>query len=101
MSTDIYTFRPKPEIADWIDENISSWTTFCYDNIYHMQRKQYQKRFENIGLRILVILLGMIFISFSYISLNNFINYLFIISGGLCIIIYGFISLSLEAKNGK
>jgi hypothetical protein len=100
VTTDIYTFRPKPEIADWIDEHIDSWTSFCYDNIYQQQRKNYQARFEKIGLRILIILLGMILLSFSLITIN-FINYLVIITGGICILLLGFTMLSLEVRNGR
>jgi len=100
MPTDIYTFRPKPEVADWIDENINSWTNFCYDNIYLQQRKNYQERFERIGLRIFYILIGMIMISFIYLS-TDIINYIFLLTGGIVIIIYGFFSLSIEVINGK
>ena len=97
---DKYTFMPRPEVADWIDENIKSWTGFCYDNIYRIQRKHYQQRFENIGFRIFIILVGMIIV-----SLSQFTSSLFIMSFFLCcgvvVFVFGFIALSMEVRNGK
>lgn len=98
MSTDQYVFKPKSEVADWIDENIPSWTSFCYDNIYRMQRKNYQNRFERLGLRIFFILIGMILVAFSSMTLL-ILPFLFLITGGITIIIFGFIMLSLEVRN--
>ena len=95
-----YVFKPRDEVADWIDENVESWTGFCYNAIYQKQRKAYQQRFEMIGIRIFIILIGMILVSFSYVSINIW-NYLMLISGGVVVIIFGFIMLSLEIKNGR
>jgi len=95
-----YVFKPKDEVADWIDENIDSWTGFCYNAIYRCQRREYQKRFERLSFRFFIILIGMILISFSYITINV-LNYLMLISGGITIIILGFIMLSLEVKYGR
>lgn len=95
-----YDFVPKPEVADWIDKNIDSWTTFCYDNIYRMQRKQYQQRLEKISFRILIVLLGMVLLSFSYITINIF-NYYMVLIGGSIMILIGFIMFVLEVYNGK
>lgn len=99
-NTTQYVFKPKDEVADWIDENVDSWTGFCYDAIYNRQRKNYQKRFERIGFRLFIILIGMILISFSYLTVNVF-NYVTLISGGVAVIIFGFIMLSLEVRNGR
>ena len=100
MSTDQYVFKPRPEVADWIDEHVDSWTTYCYDKIYMDQRKEYQNRFERIGFRILIILLGMILISFSVLSIN-IINYISLVTGGICTVVIGLTMLGLEVRNGR
>jgi len=100
MSEARYTFVPKPEVADWIDEHVDSWTSFCYESIYKKQRKEYQQRFERIGFRFFIVFMGMILISFSYATINVF-NYLMLVTGGIAVIIFGFIMLGLEVSNGK
>jgi len=100
-----YVFKPRDEIADWIDENIldengNGWTGWCYDKIYNMQRKQYQHRIDKLGFRVLIVLMGMILVSFSYL-VTNIWNYVLLVSGGMCIIVIGFIMVGLEVKNER
>ena len=99
-NTTQYVFKPRDEVADYIDENIESWTGFCYDALYQKQRENYQKRFERIGFRMFVILIGMIVISLSYITISVY-GYLVLVLGGISIVIFGFIMLSLEVRNGR
>jgi len=95
-----YTFTPKPEICDWIDEHIKSWTGFCYDNVYRLQKREYQQRFERLFLRIFIIITGMIMVSLAPMSLFV-IPFLLLIGGGTTIIGLGFVMLFLEVRNGR
>jgi len=99
--SDQYVFKPKPEVADWIDENIDSWTGFCYENIAVKQRKQYIERLDKTAQRVFYVIIGMIIVSFSYLSVD-IVNYMFLIAGGLSVIIYGLFSLGYEVVlNGR
>lgn len=100
MSNTRYVFDPRPEVADWIDENIKSWTSFCYDNIYRSQKKKFYQQVDNIGNKLSMILFGCIFIAISYI-VNNLIPYLIFILVGIILILFGFSMILLEVRNGR
>lgn len=96
-----YVFVPKPEVADWIDDNVDSWTSFCYENIYYKQRNDYFKKYEKISHRLFLILFGMICIALMYTSFNLFIYISFLILGVFNILLgFGSIIWGLR-KNGR
>jgi len=97
-----YVFKPKSEIADWIDENIGSWTSFCYDNIYKLQKKNYIDNYNRQVNRIAFILIGCILVSLTYVFPLLGVTYIVFMLGGITFILIGFISFLLEAKpHGK
>ena len=101
MSNTRYVFEPKPEIADWIDENIPSWTSFCYESIYRRQKNDHYTNFNRIASKLSWILIGCILLSLTYI-LPNSINWLIFFITGVAFICFGFLDLLLwRLKNGK
>lgn len=95
-----YVFKPKPDIADWIDENISSWTQFCYDNIYHLQKKNHYDRFDKLSNKFAFVLFGCILLGLTYI-IPNVASWLVFFCCGLSFLIIGFISIYWEVRNGR
>jgi len=95
-----YVFKPKPEICDWIDENIPSWTTHCYDSIYRLQKKDHHEYRKKIGIGIGTILFGMIFLSLSYLTVFLFL-YLSLIAMGIFLVVIGFYNVGWEVRNGR
>jgi len=95
-----YTFEPKTEVADWIDENIPSWTKFCYDNIYYSQKRDFYERINKLSNKFAYVLIGCILLSLTYI-VPFLPAYLVFFFSGAFFIVYGFSSFSWEVKNGR
>jgi len=95
-----YVFDPRDEIADWIDENISSWTNFCYNSIYQVQKAGYLQRFKRLQYEIFLVLAGMIIVALSYTSVQVWV-YLLCVVVGLLNILLGFSGLVWEVRNGR
>jgi hypothetical protein len=100
-----YSFVPKPEICDWIDEKIikkgRGWTAYCYDNIYKDQKKEYHEYRKKIGTGISIILFGMIFLSITFLTTAFLYLYLTITVTAVWFIIMGCYITSWEIKNGR
>ena len=96
--SNLYTFRPRPEVADWIDENIDSWTSYCYDKIYRDQKKNYIDGYNRAVNRIAFVLIGMILVSLTYAFPLLGVTYIVFLITGITVIIIGSISFLLEVR---
>jgi len=98
---DRITFRFNQHEVEFFSKNPGlNQTATLHDGMYMIMRRDYQRRFEHISMRLLVIILGMILVSFSSMSLFV-VPFLFLFSGGTVIILLGFCMLFLEVRNGR
>lgn len=99
MGQENYVFRPKPEVADWIDDNIDSWTSYCYDNIYKDQKKQYVRDINRIANIMAFCFIGMIILCLTLLPGIIMLMYIIFMVTGISFIVMGFVILSLEYRS--
>jgi len=80
-----YHVRINPFEEEYLERNNLSISEFVHRSFYNAMKHNYKRRIESIGLRIILVLLGMLVLSFTYIS-YNWVNYL-IIFGLLCLLV--------------
>ena len=95
-----YVFDPRPEIADWIDDHIDSWTAFCYDNIYREQKRVHYERFDKLTNKFGMVLIGCILLSLTYI-IPIHTTWLIFFGAGIIFLSLGFFGIYWEVKNGR
>ena len=97
----ILTFGPNPFEEEYIEKNNIKWSDWCHRQLYCDMKKQYWQNIDKIGLRVAIILFGMITISLTYIMLNLYLQTICIVAGTY-MMTFGFLSLSMEVKhNGR
>lgn len=101
MGNDQYVFKPKPEVADWIDDNVDSWTSYCYDNIYRDQKKQYLGRINRIANIMAFCFIGMIILCLTLLPGIIMLMYIVFMVTGICFIVIGFLILLLEIRSNR
>ena len=102
MGNPRYVFEPKIEVADWIDDNIDSWTVFCYDNVYRIQKKNFNDRLNRLANIFSFGLIGMILLCLCLLVNISVWVYLVLLLGGICMVMLCFLCFLLEVKpHGK
>jgi len=95
-----YFFRINPFEEEYLEVNNLGFSEFVHRSFYMAMKNNHKRRIEGIGLRIILVMLGMLVLSFSYISFN-WVNYLIIFGTGVFCILLGLVSLGLEVRYGK
>lgn len=95
-----YQVRVNPFEEDYLERNNLGISEFVHRSFYVAMKTDHKRRIESIGLRIILVLLGMLVLSFTYIS-YNWVNYLIIFGTGIFCILLGLVSLGLEVRYGK
>jgi len=101
MGNTRYVFDPRPEVADWIDDNIESWTVFCYDSIYRVQKKQYVNNVNRLANIMAFCLIGMIILCLTLLPGIIMLMYIVFMVTGICFIIMGFLVFTLELRSNR
>jgi len=100
VSSKLYNCKLNPFEEDYLEDNKLGFSDFVHKAFYINMRKDYQYRLERIGIRILYILVGMVVLSFITLT-SDIISYLIVFFTGFFCIVFGFISLGLEVRNGR
>ncbi|NIQ88074.1 MAG: hypothetical protein GWN93_02885 [Deltaproteobacteria bacterium] len=86
-------------MADWIDENVDSWTSYCYEKIYYDQKKQYVSDVNRIANIISFGFIGMILLSLTQLVGITVIVYIIFLTSGVCFVMMCFLVLLLELRS--
>jgi len=102
MVNESRTVRLKPEIDDWVEDylkaNKINWTSFCYDNIYRVQKKNHIDNYHRHVNRIAFVFMGCILVSLTYAFPLLGITYIVFMMAGITFIVIGSFSFLLEVK---
>jgi len=94
------SFKPNPFEEEYLEKNNIGFSDFVHKSFYKAMKRDHFDYLNKIANKLFYVLIGGIFLSFTYI-VSNLAAYWLLFFAGLFCIIFGFIGVGWEVRNGR